>query len=266
MVGGGTAAWWGFPPSAFAAGHDCGIYTGNQGRYHTTAANNVGMQGTSAGVKAGGAVGSGTGDFVFGGASTTCTMVASVWDVAAGGATFVEVGWHIQNGDQQDSQCGPSIDPPQAIVFYFYSINNTYSCHEYGDTNTLSAGYFYPVSVRFLSGTKWQVIFNGTTLAITPDLHFNMGYGVTNAERVHVDLPPDEQVEPAWGHFTQMKYWTGSAWTAWGSHNCWYGPNTGHAAYEDPAYHNQFPSNSNTEVISTALTVPSSEDCPNPAP
>lgn len=193
-------------------------------------------------------------------------MVASVWDVAPGGATFVEVGWHIQNGDLKDSQCGQSLDPPEAMVFWSYSINNAYTCHEYGNSNTLSMGNFYPVSVRWLgTGTRWQVIFNGNGLDTTPDLGFNQGYGGTNAERVHVD-PSNENVEPAWGHFTEMKYWTGSSWTAWGSHNCWWGPNPQHAAYEDPAYHNQFPSNSDTEVRSTSLTVPTSEDCPNPAP
>ena len=45
IVAGGTVAWWGFPPSALAATHDCGVWAGYQGRYHTSAANNVGMQG-----------------------------------------------------------------------------------------------------------------------------------------------------------------------------------------------------------------------------
>lgn len=162
---------------------------------------------------------------------------------------FVEVGWHTEQLGI-DSPCNGITPVNHPVVMYAWRAYGAYHCYE-DSTISLSAGTYYPVSVRVITGTtNWQIIFNGHLEPNSPATDFNLGAGVTNAERHCVACAPgtDNTVESANAHFNALKYWEPgpSTWHDWGSIRCYFGAKSTTHAYEDPAYGNTF--NSLTDV------------------
>ncbi len=215
VVIGGTAAWWGFPPTALA-------YTCN-GRFSTDATRTYGLDFIDRGVRAS------TGDLIYGGGAT-CVHVASVLVIDRAN-DWVEVGWHTMATGYADCHATGNNVP---VVFYLRDVSGQQTCYE--DRNiTIKAGTYYPVSVRsdiVNNANRWIWDWNGTTLSESPDLGFSAGAGMTNSDRHYIDSINTSD-EDATAHFKGMqKLTSANSWVGWGGEIC------AGSGYNNDAYYN----------------------------
>lgn len=236
VVAGGSAAWWGFPPVALAAGQ-CNYYS------YTQATRTYGFDYVDRGVKAN------TYDHVYGG-GVQCAHVASVI-VEDQFLNYVEVGWGTMQTAYSD--CPDSGKTNSPVVLRVIKIAGQAPVCVFYQSIPIQGGDDPWVSVRSdnpTDPTAWIFVYNGNQLAYVQGIPFATGVGVSNTDRHYRD--PDNPVhESSDAHFKGMQYRTGgNTWLNWGSEIC-----VG-SFFPDSKYHNRL--TQPNEVLVAA----NSEICP----
>ena len=250
VIVGGTAAWWGFPPVALAAGQ-CNNYL------KTDAGRSSAGDFQDLGVRASGE------DLVYGG-GVQCAHADTVSVLLPNQDSFVEAGWATMQSaySAQDEfpYCNSYLNSPHA--FYVYRQNHAYTCNVYSSTDVSVSGGDKPTTSVYSDqahpGT-WILDFsNGSGGSFTHAVSgwtYTVGAGLTNCDRHYLD-PSDNTKESCQAHFTGMQYRTSPpGWQAWGSELCANGVKGSPPLPDlsnDPTYNNQL-TQPNEVLVSAAL-------------